>query len=236
MLTFQWKVRDRSTLHVTLAFFGLVLVMVAFFLIFRISYPALQRASATPQRILVLDPTDPAALAIIHRAEDKSFGLFPAESRGAATDGIATSFTPSFAGATLSLREMAAAPATPRYPRLFTPTTSVLPIVPPRATLPPSDPPRSILHAVPGTEIARRAPASTELPDIALDDPQGVQFRVSIGSAGQVIVALPLTAVDDAALMKSLHDAICRLHFTPDPKKPQEWGTLSFRWENPPAP
>ncbi|MBL9133796.1 MAG: hypothetical protein JNG86_21475 [Verrucomicrobiaceae bacterium] len=233
MLTFAWNIRDRSTMRLIGAFVVLALLMAAFFLVFRVAYPTMQRASATPQRIVVLDPADPAARAIINRAQDKSFALFPVESRDTPANTRLPAFEPSFRDARMHLVPMLPTPAVTRQPQLFTPATSVLPAVPPRATLPPQAPPAAVLRAVPGADLAKRAPADLTLSDIPLADPHSVQFRAAIGAAGEVLVALPLGSIDDPALMQRLHAAITALRFKPDPKTPRQWGTLSFRWESP---
>ena len=231
MLTFVWKTRDHSMLHLMVAFFALALLMAGFFIVFRITYPTMQRASATPQRIVVLDPADPAALALIHRAEDKSFALFPDEGERVAPVTIAPTFHPSFEGARVKLRGLLPTAETPRHPRLFTPASSVLPPVPPRAVqLPPPVAP-SVLKALPSSEFAKRAPTSLEIPGISLTEPYGIQFRIAVSDTGQVLFALPLSSSEEAAVMQRLQRAVTALRFAPDPKQPRTWGTLSFRWE-----
>ncbi len=63
-----------------------------------------------------------------------------------------------------------------------------------------------------------------------------MQFRVAIGSAGQIVTALPLSSVDDADIMQQLHAAVLALRFTPTEVKRVEWGEISFRWEAASAP
>lgn len=231
MLTFAWKIRDHSALHLIMAFVGLAALMAGFFLIFRITYPTMKRASATPQRVVILDPADPVARAIIHRAEDKSFALFPDESGQGTAPSLAPVFRPSFEGARVRLRGLLAAPETPKHPKLFTPAASVLPAIPPRAVQPPVVLPPTVLKAVPSPELARRSPQKAAIEGIPLTEPYGIQFRIAVSAAGQVVFALPLSSIDDAPLMQRLQSAVKALRFTPDPKQPRTWGTLSFRWE-----
>ncbi len=233
MLTFSWNIRDRSALWLALSFLLLVVVLATFFVVFRITYPTVQRAAATPQRIIILDPADPAALAIIHRAQDKSFALLPAENTNVASMAEITAFKPSFADAQMKLRAFIPSMSTTQHPQIFIPENEVLPKVPRRATLTPEASPRSILKAIVSSELSARAPSSSELSDIPLTDPHAVQYRIAVGANGQVITALPLSVDADAALMRLLHTAIMGLHFAPDPKTPRLWGTLSFRWEKP---
>jgi hypothetical protein len=70
-----------------------------------------------------------------------------------------------------------------------------------------------------------------ELPGIALTQPTRVQFRVAVGSAGQVLTALPLGSAEDAEVMSQLQAAVNALRFQPSEVKRIEWGEVSFRWE-----
>jgi hypothetical protein len=70
-----------------------------------------------------------------------------------------------------------------------------------------------------------------ELNDIKLTQPTRVQFRVAIGSAGQIITALPLSSVEDAEVMRQLHAAVVALRFAPSEVQRVDWGEISFRWE-----
>jgi hypothetical protein len=129
MLSFAWKIRERTTIYVTLLTLLLAALMGLFFVVFRITYPSVQTADAVPQRVLVLDPSDPEALALIHRAQDKSFGLVPAEPVDLTAKAHFPSFTPSYGGFELKLRTMVPPAATPRQPKVFSASTPVLPEV-----------------------------------------------------------------------------------------------------------
>ena len=43
MLTFTWNIRDRSLLWLVLSFLVLVVVLAAFFVVFRITYPTVRK-------------------------------------------------------------------------------------------------------------------------------------------------------------------------------------------------
>ena len=234
MLTFAWKIRDRSALRVILLTLGLAVLLGGFFVLFRITYPSVQTADAVPQRVLVLDPADPEALALIHRAQDKSFGLIPAEPEDLTARGSLPAFTPGYAGFELKLRAMQPPPATPRHPRVFTAATPVLPEVTPRAKPPAAESKPAVLHAVPGPELASRAPANIEIRDVALSDPENARFSLFIDAAGRVTEVLPLFTAEDSAITKILRDRVAALRFQPDAKTPRQWGTLGFHWQ--PAP
>jgi uncharacterized protein YifN (PemK superfamily) len=54
---------------------------------------------------------------------------------------------------------------------------------------------------------------------------------VAIGSAGQVVTVLPLSATDDVDVMRQLHAAISNLRFEPSKSNRLDWGEITFRWE-----
>ncbi len=230
-LIFAWGARDHSAWHLVAALLLLIGTMVGFFFVFRIVHPVAQRAPSTPQHVIALDPSDPAALAIIHRAQDRSFALLsdadPADDRKAGM----LAFHPSFEGYQPVLRKPVPATTTARQPHLFTPGMDVLPPVPRRAAELPDVAPPAKLQAVMSGALAKRGPAVIELEGIAITQPARVQFRVAIGAAGQVITALPLTITDDKEVMKRLQSAVNALRFTPAAARRVEWGEVSFRWE-----
>lgn len=230
-LIFAWNARDHSTWHLVVALLLLMGAMAAFFVIFRIVHPVAQRLPTTPQRVIALDPKDPAALALIHRAQDRSFALLSDAEATAPLENSLMAFKPSFDGYQLTLRETPPVATTVRQPRLFTPGVDVLPPVPRRATEPVTATPVATLRAVMSSTLAKRGLANAELPGIALTQPTRVQFRVAVGSAGQVITALPLGNADDVTVMSQLYNAISSLRFNPSEAKRVEWGEISFRWE-----
>ncbi|WP_395748221.1 hypothetical protein [Prosthecobacter sp.] len=235
-LIFAWGVRDHSTWHLFAALLLLMAAMAGFFFIFRIVHPVTQPLPVTPQHVISLDPNNPAELALIHRAQDRSFALLcdsepapPAEARGLV-------FLPSFAGHQIKLRELDASPAAIQQPRLFTAAAGVLPPVPHRVASSVVAPPAAQLRAFMSSALAKRGPASVELSGIRLTQPSRVQFRVGVGSAGQIITALPLSSVDDAEIMQQLHAAVLSLRFSPSDAKNVDWGEISFRWVEAPPP
>lgn len=152
-LIFAWGVKDHSTWHLVIAFVLLMGGIAGFFFIFRIVHPSVQRMPTTPQHVIVLDPKDPAALALMHRAQDRSFALLSgSDDEGPQMPGLA--FRPSFEDYQIQLREPAPEPAELRQPRLFTATSDVLPPVPRRATDPAPEPPPTVLKAVMSPALA----------------------------------------------------------------------------------
>ncbi len=230
-LIFAWGVRDHSTWHLVVALLTLMGGMAGFFFIFRIVHPVAQRLPTTPQHVISLDPRDPAALALIHRAQDRSFALLSEDDTTLPLASPLLAFRPSFEGHQIELREMVPVTAAMTQPRLFTAASDVLPPVPRRATGPVLAPSAVTLHAIMSPALAKRGPASALLPGIKLTQPTRVQFRVAIGSAGQIITALPLSSVEDAEVMQQLHAAVTALRFEPSSIRRVEWGEISFRWE-----
>lgn len=235
-LIFAWEVRDHSMWRLFGALVLLMSAMGGFFFIFRIVHPVAQRLPVTPQHVISLDPGNPAELALIHRAQDRSFALLSDEDSSLPVESPLLAFHPSFEGHEIKLRELGPAAATVRQPRLFTAAADVLPPVPKRAVDSVAAAPAAKLHAIMSSTLAKRGPASVELSGIKLTQPTRVQFRVAIGNAGQIIVALPLSSVDDAEVMQQLHAAVVSLRFTPSEVKRVEWGEISFRWEVASAP
>lgn len=232
MLSFAWKIRDRSAWHVVGLTLLLALFMGVFFVVFRITYPVVQQADAVPQHLLVLDPADPGSLAVIHRAQDRSFGLVPAEPTDATVMAQFPALTPSYAGAELKLRPMVAVPETTRQPRLFSASTSVLPAVPPRASSLPAAIPDAVLKAVLPAELARRAGDALEIKDVPVTDPENARFRIAVDASGHVTQVLPLFASTEPAITSKLRAAIQALQFKADAKTPVLWATLTFEWQN----
>ncbi len=230
-LIFAWDVRDYSVWHLVGSLLLLMAAMAGFFFIFRIVHPVAQRLPVTPQHVISLDPSKPAELALIHRAQDRSFALLSDADSVAPAESPLLAFHPSFAGHEIKLRELEPATAAIRQPRLFTAAADVLPPVPRRTVASVALPSAAKLHAILSPALAKRGPVHVELEGIKLTQPPRVQFRVAIGSAGQIVTALPLSSVEDADIMQQLHAAVLALRFTPGEAKRVEWGEISFRWE-----
>lgn len=230
-LIFAWGARDHSTWHLVVALVLLMGGMAGFFFIFRIVHPVAQRLPTTPQHVISLDSRDPAALALIHRAQDRSFALLSEDDATLPLASPLLAFRPSFEGHQIELREMVPATAAMPQPRLFTAASDVLPPVPRRATGPVTAPPVATLRAIMSPSLAKRGPTSVEIPSIKITQPTRVQFRVAIGSSGQIITVLPLSSAEDPVVMQQLHAAVTALRFEPSSIQRIEWGEISFRWE-----
>lgn len=230
-LIFAWQARDHSSWHLVAALVVLMGAMAGFFFVFRIVHPVTQRVTTSPQRVISLDPHEPAALALIHRAQDRSFALLNEDESAAPLESALLAFRPSFEGYELKLRELEPANDAVKQPSLFTPGRDVLPPVPRRVVKPAAALPAATLRAVMSSTLAKRGLTSVELPGIALTQPTRVQFRVAVGSAGQVLTALPLGSAEESGVMQQLQTAVQALRFEPSEVQRIEWGEVSFRWE-----
>ena len=230
-LIFDWHVRDHSMMRLFVALVLLMAAMSAFFFIFRIVHPVAQRLPVTPQHVISLDPNNPAELALIHLAQDRSFALLSDADSVAPVESPFLAFHPSFDRHEIKLRELEPATTAIHQPRLFTAAADVLPPVPRRAVDIVPAPPAAKLHAIMSSSLAQRGPASLELSDIKLTQPTRVQFRVAIGSAGQILTALPLSSIEDAEVMRQLQAAVVALRFNPSDVHRVDWGEISIRWQ-----
>ncbi len=232
-LIFAWNTKDHSTWHLVAALLLLIGTMAGFFFVFRIVHPAAQRAPVTPQHVLALDPKDPVALVLIHRAQDRSFALLSDASPAEDLRGILPDFRPSFEGHHLDLKTPASKAATLRRPHLFTPGSGVLPPVPPRLIEAPVRQPTAELQVVVSGTLAKRGLSTITLRNIPLTQPERVHFRVAVGAQGQVISSLPLSGIEDVKVMKQLQSVLASLRFPRSASDSIEWGEISFRWETP---
>jgi hypothetical protein len=116
-------------------------------------------------------------------------------------------------------------------PRLLTQDLDIaMPAAPPAAVQSAAVAVTTVLHAVLDGEAAPRLQAPPQLEGIALADPNRPQFRLAVNEQGRVLMALPLMASKEPAVMQQLHDALMALRFAPA-AKPVEWTQVTFHWE-----
>ncbi|GAA5149333.1 hypothetical protein GCM10023213_46870 [Prosthecobacter algae] len=233
-LIFDWDSHDGSIVRMGLALLVTLAALVGMFIVFRVVTPESRPVDVRPQRVLLLNPNEPAERALIHQAMDRSFGLLPSETSitGPLKSLRMPSYSPSYAKHELRLKPVPSGLAASSQVRPFALDMDVLPPLPaaqPRtADAPPAAP--SVLRAVPEGPVAARAPARLDIPGVPLADITRPRFQIAIGRLGQVIVALPLSASDDVEINQKLHHAITQMRFAPADKE-MEWGQVSFRWE-----
>lgn len=234
-LLFAWTDDDRSTLRLLVAVLLTVGGLVGHFILFRVVYPESPRISTRPQQILMLNPSVPADLALIHQAMDRSFVLLPSEpmAEPAALPSVQPTFKRSVDGFQLRVKSLQEGAASATYPRLFAGEVDVLPPIQAAVESTPSVPVASasaVLRPVVAGDIAARLAAPHPLPKLPLVEPFKPRFQVAVGARGQVLMALPLAVTEDASAMKELHRAVTGFQFAPSSQTVQ-WGQVSFRWE-----
>lgn len=230
-LLFDWHVRDRSMLRLTAAILVTIGALIALCLGFRIITPEVRPVTARPLQLLVLNPKVPAELALIHQAMDRSFPLLPADEGGSITpaQAVLPAFHPAITAYELKPKPIVPTATAATRPQYF---ALDLDVEPPPAKPPAphaAEPLPSVLSAVIEGGITARAPEQTALPGIPLVEPTKPRFSVAVGPQGQVLMALPLSAIEDAKVMAQLHDAVTALRFKPA-KAEVEWGQISFHW------
>lgn len=237
-LLFDWDRRERTLSWLLLYVLFTALGFAALFILFRIVTPEAPRLTSRPQQMIVLNPDVPAERSLINRAMDLSFTLLPSESSDQ-RDVPAALKTPDFRSTTssfeLKLKAPNAGPTAHERPRLLAHEIDVLPPLPPVTAQPVKAAPISALRVKIDGALADRLISGSTLRDIPLSDPSRPRFHVAVGPLGQVMMALPLTASDDPAVMVRLHAAMTQLRFKPAGKD-IEWAQVGFHWEREPAP
>lgn len=237
-LLFDWDRRERTLSWLLFYVLITALGFAALFILFRIVTPEAPRLTSRPQQMIVLNPDVPAERSLINRAMDLSFTLLPSESSDQRDVPAAMNlpdFQSSLRSFELKLKAPNAGLTTHERPRVFAQDIDVLPPLPPMARRPVKAAQVSTLHAQIDGELAGRLISDASLRDIPLSDPSRPRFRVAVGPLGQVMMALPLAASDDPAVMVKLHAAMTQLRFKPAGKD-IEWAQVGFTWEKEPAP
>ncbi|MES2596648.1 MAG: hypothetical protein V4662_14995 [Verrucomicrobiota bacterium] len=236
-LIFDWGRREARGPWL-LAFFLLTIGGIAsLFILFRITTPDVPKMTSRPQQMIVLNPDVPAERALIHRAQDRSFTLVPSDSPMSQSLPPAAKlpeFQPAIRAFEMRLKSAGSQIATSDHTRLL--EQDFLDALPPQPALAPSTPqkaaPPSVLKARVEDQGARPLLSGADMKDIPLMDPAKPRFRIAIGAQGQVMMALPVSASEDPAIMVKLHSAMTQLRFKPAPEKTDiDWAEVSFAWE-----
>lgn len=231
-----------------------------FFYLFQVVYPQSQRRTPIPHQIILLDPADPTARAILSKVQDRDFLVLPGDDT--VTDGVrleehAPLFHPSFEKHKLELQDL------PH--KAFT--------VPPARLLNLDDPPLPALDLSElkgGSESANASSASAaarkpmlvmklggglagravvqppDLAGVSITDPGSCQFQLGVDALGQVWFAQPLREAESPELSRSLSARLLKARFAPLPakdegaasrllsKEPPAWGIATFEWQTAP--
>lgn len=237
-LIFSWHTQEHRGWYLLVLGLASVFFVGGTLLLFQVVYPASRPLALTPQRIWLLDSSQPGARQIIAAAADKDFLLLNeavADSTLPALAGQKSAFfAPSFKDRSLQPKDLLETRnATAALPRLFLPQRALLPALPDRSQdrTPPATKPQ-VLQAVITRGLSQRTLirqvnlAATALP---VDKP--VSFHIAVAPEGQVKVVVPLTST--AAQMetyRTLRAQLAGLRFSPRDVQEVEWGTLTFEW------
>lgn len=246
LLIFSWSDTDHSNMRLMAASGVTLLGLALLFIVFRVVYPDTQLQVARPEQVLVLNPADPAQLALIRRVMDRSFALLPTtEDAMPGRGGVplaAPPFVPSFQGHSLKLKELVVQESASRVPRLFALDQDTLPPlapmpVPLEAATPTAGP---VLRMMVESGLEQRAPTdllvgAADAAQLAQADLSGIRFQVAVGPLGQVLLALPLADAEAPAVMERLHGLVAGLRFSASEKQ-VEWTQVVFRWQEAAAP
>ncbi len=231
-LLFTWKDPDSSFIRLFLAILATLVGLTLFFIVFRVAYPDTRPVVTRPEQIIVLNPEVPAELALIHRATDRSFALLPSDTplpdANAALNAMPR-FRPSYEGFQLRLHERSSEEGASTLPPLFALSNNVLPPLPaPDVTSPPVL--KSHLRLLVAGEVASRQPLATVLNDMPLAEPMKTRFQIAVNPEGRVVMAMPLSHLEDDAVEEQLQRAVKSLRFGPA-KEAVQFGEVSFQWE-----
>lgn len=214
-----------------LAMIATLSAFVGMFIVFRVVTPESRPVDVRPQRVVILNPNEPAERALIHQAMDRSFGIIPTEVAATApVKGLKTpDFVPSYARRELRLRPLPAGLTASNQTRPFALEVDVLPPLPEPPAQVASAAPASRLQAVIEGDLKSRITQAVIIPDVPLADATRPRFQVAVGALGQVLMALPLSVSDDAEINQKLHHAVTQMRFAPAAAD-MAWGQVSFEW------
>lgn len=237
-LIFSWHTQERRGWYLLVLGLASVFFVGGTLLLFQVVYPASRPLTLTPQRIWLLDSSQPGARQIIAAAADKDFlllGQATADSTQPAMAGQKSAFfAPSFQGRSLQPKDLLETRnATAALPRLFLPQRTLLPTLPERGQdrTPPA-PKAQVLQAVVTSGLSQRAIIrQVNLATEALPVDKPVAFHIAVSPDGQVKVVVPLTSTAaQVETYRTLRAQLAGLRFSPRNAEAVEWGTLTFEW------
>ena len=98
-LIFSWKQKNKALFHISVFFIVATVIHIAGFYLFQVVYPSAGKIEPVPDRITILDMSDPAVHAMMGKVQDRVIFLRPAsEGSGvrATLEEHAIQFKPSF--------------------------------------------------------------------------------------------------------------------------------------------
>lgn len=231
-LLFDWEADDRSLFRLALASLVMLAGIGALFVVFRVATPEAPRAPARSRQVLVLNPSVPAELALIHRAMDRSFPILAIESGPPQRVPAATPRqVPSYHGHELKLKPLAADTAEISAPPLLSTRLSLLAA---SATAPPvsvSSPRTQVLRPVFDGPLSARAPQELPPLQVPLAEESRPIFHLIVSPAGRVLSVLPISSAEDESVNASLQAAAADWQFLPVENGTPITGQVTFQWE-----
>ncbi|HSI64076.1 MAG TPA: hypothetical protein VLE43_13195 [Candidatus Saccharimonadia bacterium] len=229
------------------------LVLAAFFYVFQVVYPQSQRSTPIPHQVLLLDPSDPAARAILSKVQDRDFLVLPSDDPGTGASRLedhAPVFHPSYEGHQLSLQDLPHKPFTVPPARMLKVDEPVLP------PLDLAELKRAEADSAPGAKNAaprlalkltgalatRKLIHPPDLSGLSPADPGALCVQLGVDANGRVWFALPLRESESLQMSSDLAARLTQARFEPLAAKdaasgnllgqePPVWGIATFSWE-----
>lgn len=223
--------------------------LAGFFYVFQVVYPQSQRSTPIPHQVLLLDPSDPVARAILNKVQDRDFLVLPSDDAGADTSRLedhAPVFHPSYEGHKLGLQDLPHKPFTVPPARLLKVDEPVLPPLDlselKRSAKDEQAPakeaaPRLVMKLT-GNLATRKMIHPPDLTGILPADPGAHRIQLGVDAQGRVWFALPLRESENLAMASELTERLTQVRFEPVEEKKKDdqapaptWGVASFAWE-----
>lgn len=254
-LIFHWPKPLEQGRRLIFWIFVVILGLAAFFYVFQVVYPQSQRRTPVPHQVILLDPANPAARAILHKVQDRDFLVLPGEeaipSRLRLED-TAPVFHPSYEDHRLELQELPHKQFTVPPARLLKVDEPMLPPLDlselkpgnkPPAGSSPAVQPRLHLKLDDGL-VRRKVVHPPDFSGLEPANPGGHKVQLAVDANGQVWFALPLRETENLEISRQLAARLLLMRFEPLDSAGAEsgaktstdphWGTATFEWRTTP--
>jgi len=231
-LIFEWPGRHHLHLLLPVAVLGAILVHLALFFLFSISYPRPDQGAVNSPEVFVVLPGSAgfARLAALLDSEDPSV-FAPARGLPAA-ESLRADYTPQYALAKAALEPLPEPTSSPvRRRPAFGPVSLRLGEPPERPT--PGSPPSMRLAA--SGVLATRIPSLPSEPSLwpaSGTNPGPVEFLAVVRPDGSIAHLFPQQSSGSEEFDRRALDAVRQLKFAPGSSNPA-WGILTLEWGTP---
>ena len=264
-LTFQWDEPVRQGRRLGFWIFTVIVGLTVFFYLFQVVYPQTQRFTPVPQQVVVLNPADPAAMALLSRVQDRDYLLLPSDSdasTGPALQEHAPVFHPSFEGRQLRALDLPYKAFTVPPARLLNVDKTVLPPLDlselkaapagkrdGTVSAPPAKTKARLAVSFLGDLASRPLVKQPDLSLLSLEYPESCRYQLGVDAEGRVEFILPLNTSEKPEISPQANsqvlDQLQVLQFqplaaaSPAAKKSSSttptWGTAVLHWADPAA-